>query len=117
MADERSNARAKAIELHLHIRVPLERREELIAFLKEAVPYYETLDGVLVRLVENREDPTDLIEIIQYRDVQVFDADQARVAGDARMQAYIACWRTIIAGPPVVRVYAEVDLPMSRIPR
>ena len=93
------------IELHLRIRVPPERRRAFDAFLAEAAAYYESPGGIRIRLLENRSDPADLLEIVEYESMEVFDADQRRVENDPVMRGYLARWRALLDGPPVVEVY------------
>ena len=47
-----------AVEIHLRIRC--ERRDELLAFLAEAVPFYEAPGGIRVRLIELDNDEIPL---------------------------------------------------------
>jgi len=46
------------IELHLRGRAAAGRRGELIAFLAEAIPFYEAPDGIRVRLLCDVTDKT-----------------------------------------------------------
>jgi hypothetical protein len=50
-------------------------------------------------------DPDRFIEVVQYADQQVHDRDQARVANDAEMQAYLRRWRALLAEAPQVQTY------------
>ncbi len=44
------------VELHLRLRVQRGRREEFLAFLREATPYYEAPGGIEIRLLEDLAD-------------------------------------------------------------
>jgi hypothetical protein len=48
------------IELHLRGRVAQGRRDDLVAFLVEAIPVYEEPGGIRVRMQWNTETPNDV---------------------------------------------------------
>jgi quinol monooxygenase YgiN len=96
------------IELHLGIRVLPGCREALLDFLREAVPFYESPGGIRVRLLESAEDPDRFIEVVEYADEASYAADQARVAEDATMIAFLERWRALLAEPPGVAVYRSI---------
>ncbi len=102
-------AATKGIELHLRCRVREGMKPQFLAFLKEAVPFYEAPGGIRVRLLEDRADDHRVIELVEYADEATFERDQQRVAHDATMKAYLARWRELLAEPPVVEVYWKRD--------
>lgn len=95
------------IELHLRIRVSHVRRAEFDAFLREAIPFYESPGGIRVRVLEDRDDPTRLIEVVEYASRADFERDQLRVEQDPRMKGYLERWRALLDGAPVVEVYGR----------
>jgi len=96
-----------AIALHLRIRAKPENRERLVALLSEARPLYEQPGGVTMRLLEDRSDRNAFIEVFEYDSIATYEADDRRVREDLQQKAYIARWRSMLDGPPVVEVYAE----------
>lgn len=95
------------IELHLRGRVAPGRRADLIAFLSEAIPFYERPGGIRIRLLWDVADPERFIEVVEYADQGTHDRDQARVEADptdARVPATLAA----AAGRPT----AGRDLPV-----
>ncbi|MBL8763804.1 MAG: antibiotic biosynthesis monooxygenase [Phycisphaerae bacterium] len=93
------------IDLHLRCRVAAGKREEFLAFLREAIPFYESPGGITVRLLEDMSDDHRFIELVLYDDQAAYERDQQRVAGDPTMKAYLARWRGLLTEPPVVEVY------------
>ena len=93
------------IELHLRGRVAVGRRDDLVAFLRAAVPFYERPGGIRVRLLWEMSDPDRFIEVVEYADQATYDRDQERANGDAEMQDYLRRWRALLAGPPEVEAY------------
>jgi quinol monooxygenase YgiN len=93
------------IELHLRGRAAPGRRAELVAFLREAIPFYEQPGGIRVRLLWDVSDPDRFVEVVEYADQDIHDRDQVRVAGDAEMHGYLQRWHALLAGPPEVETY------------
>jgi hypothetical protein len=98
------------IELHLRGRAARGRRADLVAFLAEAIPFYEAPGGIRVRLLWDVTDPDQFIEVVEYADVAAHDRDQHRVEHDSRMRDYLQRWRALLDGPPEVVTY-RVDTP------
>ncbi len=96
------------VELHLRCRVATERRAEFLAFLREAIPFYERPGGIRVRLLRDIRDDSRFIELVEYADENTYERDQRRVEQDADMKSYLARWRALLAEPPGVEVYRRV---------
>ena len=86
------------------------RREELVAFLAEAIPFYEAPGGIRVRLLWDVTDEDRFIEVVEYADAAVHDRDQRRVEHDPQMGEYLGRWRELLDGPPEVVTF-RVDTP------
>ena len=93
------------IDLHLRIRIQPGKRDDFLAFLRQAIPYYESPGGIEVRLLEDAADDHRFIELVLYTDQAAFDRDQERVKSDPEMARWLARWRELLAEPPVVEVY------------
>jgi amino-acid N-acetyltransferase len=95
--------------------VPDSRRAELLAFLDEAVPFYEGPLGVRVGLYESVDEPGLFLELVAYAGERAYIDDQARVEHDAAMGAMLTRFRAVVAGPVEVRRMKPVEVP-SRAP-
>ena len=93
------------IDLHLRLRVQPGRREEFLAFLREATPFYESPGGITIRLLQDLHDDHKFIELVLYDDEATYTRDQERVTSDPAMGKLLARWRTLLAEPPAVEVY------------
>ena len=93
------------IELHLRGRAAAGRREELLAFLAEAIPFYEKPGGIRVRLLWDLDDEDRFVEVVEYADAQAHDRDQQRVEHDPQMRQYLKRWRELLDGAPEVVTY------------
>ncbi|MBL8747229.1 MAG: hypothetical protein JNK58_12850 [Phycisphaerae bacterium] len=81
------------------------RLDDFFAFLREAIPYYESPGGITVRLLRNVNHDHRFIEIVTYSDRAAYLRDQERVEHDPTMLQYLRRWRELLAEPPVVEVY------------
>lgn len=84
------------------------RRNELLEFLCQAIPVYESPGGIRVSLLQEASHAERFIERIEYRTEADFAADQHRVEHDPRSRELVERWRTILLEPPVVEVYRPV---------
>ena len=98
-----------AVSVHLRIRVARGRGNDLRRFLREAIPFYESPGGIRVRLLGDTSAPDRFIEVIDYASEQAYLADEERVKSDATMARYLARWRAILAEPPIVETYRDID--------
>ena len=96
------------IDLHLRVRVLIDRREDFLTFLREAIPYYESPGGIEIRLLEDKTDDHRFIEVVLYENERVYQRDQERVANDPMMKQYLQRWRALLAEEPKIEVYRLV---------
>ena len=94
--------------LHLRITPRTGGHDELGAFLREAIPYYQKLPGVRIRLLRSTDDPTRYIEVVEYETAGALEADETRMATDPHMQDLLQAWRATLAGEVVVESYEDV---------
>lgn len=92
------------ITLYLRCRLATSR-EALEEFFARARVTYEAPGGITARLQWSLDDPACFVEVFDYRDRAVYDADQVRVASDPAMRALLAEWRKHLDGPPAVEVF------------
>jgi hypothetical protein len=86
------------------------RWDDLVSFLRTAIPFYEGPGGIRVRLLRDVEDPNAFIEDITYEDEAAYAADQHRVESDPVMIARLEEWRGLLAGAVEVQTLREVTL-------
>ena len=84
-------------------RVPPSRRAELLAFLRDALPFYERPGGIRVGLYESADEPGLFMELVAYAGEGQYAADQDRVEHDPAMLAVLERFRAVVGGPVEVR--------------
>jgi hypothetical protein len=105
MANEDAKVRRT---LHLRFTLPAAEPGQLIAMIKAAAPFYQMFGDAQVRLLQNVDDPARLIQEIEYEAHEDWELSRQKIAGDARMQAFLQTWRTIFPGALEIDVFQEV---------
>lgn len=95
--------------LHLRFTLPSADPAQLLAMVNASKPFYEMLGGKGVRLLQNVDDPGKFIQVIEYETPEEMEINRARVAGDPRMQGYLAAWRTMLPGGVEIDVFKDVE--------
>ncbi|MCC6427963.1 MAG: hypothetical protein IT435_14225 [Phycisphaerales bacterium] len=80
-----------------------------MAFLREAIPFYESPGGIQIRLLQDVSDDHRFIELVLYDDNETYLRDQDRVANNSEMKALLDRWRELLAEPPLVEVYRLLE--------
>ena len=94
--------------LQLRFTLPSADSAQLAAMIKGAAPFYQMFGKAEVRLLQNVDDPAKFIQEIEYEADQGWELNRQRIAGDARMQAYLQTWRTMFPGALEIDVFQEV---------
>ncbi len=90
-------------------RVAPEKREGLLAFLRDAFPFYERHGGERMALYESLSEPGLFLELVAYASKADYDADAERVEKDPETRAKLAEWRAFLAGPVEFRPFDWVS--------
>ena len=93
------------IDLPLRIRIKPGRRDDFLAFLRDAIPTYERPGGITIRLLQDFTDDHRFIELVLYDDEPTYLRDQSRISTDPEMLALLSRWRSLLESPPTVEVY------------
>ncbi len=94
--------------LQLRFSLPTSDSGQLAAMIKAAAPFYQMFGNAQVRLLQNVDDPTKFIQVIEYEANEGWELNRQRIASDMRMQTYLQAWRAMLPGAPEIDVYQEV---------
>ena len=94
--------------LHLKFTVPGAGSEQLLAMMRAAAPFYQLFGNASFRLLQNADDPTKFIQVIEYETPEALELNRQSLASDMRFQAYMQAWRAMLPGALEVDVYQEV---------
>lgn len=93
------------VVLHLQVTAAPGRREEFLAFCRRAFPVYESIGGLRMALYEDAGDANRFDEAGYYRTMEDYRRSTAALESDPAQAALIKEWRSLLAGPPEVRVF------------
>lgn len=108
-SDPASAADALSVGIHLHLRIQVKPglREQFLAFLREATPFYEQPGGIRVSLLTDLADDHRFIEVVKYASIEIYERDQERVRTDPTMGEYLRRWREMLVQPPGVEMFTQ----------
>ncbi len=94
----------------LHLRFTLAAAEpaQILAMVRAATPFYEFFGSRQITLLQNVDDPSKYIQVIEYETDEALEINRQRIAGDPRMQAYLQAWRAVMPGAVEIDVFKEV---------
>ena len=82
--------------LQLKFTLPAADPAQLSAMIKSAKPFYEFFGTTRVRLLQNVDDPSRFIQVIEYETDETVEVNRQRIASDPRLQGF--CRRGADAG-------------------
>jgi hypothetical protein len=94
--------------LHIKLRA-LGDPAQVLALIRGAAPFYQSLGGARFRLLQNVDDPAQLLIEIEYESNAALELNRQKVAGDPMMRTFLQGWRAILAGSADMDVYEDVS--------
>lgn len=93
----------------LHIRMrALGEPSQVLALVRSAAPFYRTLGAAGFRVLQNVDEPAQLVIEIEYESDAALELNRHKVASDPMVRTFLQGWRTILAGAADMDVYADV---------
>jgi hypothetical protein len=94
----------------LHFRFTLTGADpaQLLTMMKAAAPMYAMFGHAQMRLLQNVDDPSRFIQMIEYEAPEAVEINRQRIASDPRVQGYLQAWRSMMPGAVEVDVYQEI---------
>ncbi|MDP2411300.1 MAG: hypothetical protein Q8M26_13570 [Pseudolabrys sp.] len=80
----------------------------VLALTRSAAPFYRSLGGGGFRVLQNVDDPAQLLVEIEYEAHAALELNRHKVASDPMVRAFLQGWRTMLAGSADVDVYQDV---------
>ena len=94
--------------LHLKFTLHGADSDQLSTMMRTAAPFFQMFGNAHFRLLQNADDPTRFIQVIEYETPEAFELNRQSLASDMRMQTYLAAWRTMLPGALEIDVYQEL---------
>ncbi len=96
--------------LQLRFTLPTADPTQFLTFIRATAPYYELFGGRQVRLLQNVDNPSQFIQIVDYDINHSFETSRQQIASDPRLQAFLQSWRQMFPGTIEVDVFREVTM-------
>ncbi len=81
---------------------------QVLALIRSASPFYQALGGAGFRVLQNVDDPAQILIEIEYTAHAALELNRHKVASDPMVRTFLQGWRAILAGNADVSVYEDV---------
>ena len=81
---------------------------QVLALIRSAAPFYRTLGGGSFRVLQNVDDPAQLVVEIEYESNAALELNRQKVASNPMVLTFLQGWRAILAGNADIYVYEDV---------
>ena len=81
---------------------------QVLSLIRSAAPFYRTLGGTGFRVLQNVDDPAQLLIEIEYAADAALELSRHKLASDPMVRTFLQGWRTILAGSADMEVYQDV---------
>lgn len=82
--------------------------KQVLALIRGAAPFYRTFGGTGFRVLQNVDDPAQLLIEIEYAAHAALELNRQKVASDPMVRTFLQGWRAILAGSADMDVYQDV---------
>ena len=93
--------------LHIKMRA-LGEPSQVIALIRSSAPFYRAMGGTGFRVLQNVDDPAQILVEIEYEANAALELNRNKVASDPMMRTFLQGWRAILAGNADIYVYENV---------
>ena len=107
MADGGSGVRRT---VQIRFRMPNGPADQLLSMMRAGIPLLESFAGARVRILRNVDDPTQIVQVIEYEVPAAIELNRQSVASDPMVQGYLQGWRSLSMGAFEVDVYQDVTV-------
>jgi len=95
--------------LVMKVRLPAsEAMKPLSMMIKSAKPFVAGMGDPPMRLLRNVDNPTEIIQIVEYEADRAFEINRQRLASDPMVRNFIQAWRSLFPLGIELDVYEDV---------
>ena len=81
---------------------------QVLPLVRSAAPFYRTLGGTGFRVLQNVDDPAQLLVEVEYEAHAALELNRQKLASDPMVRTFLQGWRAILAGNADIEVYEDV---------
>jgi hypothetical protein len=93
--------------LHIKMRA-LGDAGQVLTLIRSAAPFYRALGGTDFRVLQNVDDPAQLLIEIEYAANAAVELNRQKVSSDPMVRTFMQSWRAILAGSADMDVYEDM---------
>lgn len=81
---------------------------QVLALIRSAAPFYRTIGGGSFRVLQNVDDPAQIVVEIEYESNAAIELNRQKAASNPMVLTFLQGWRSILAGNADIYVYEDV---------
>lgn len=81
---------------------------QVLTLIRSAAPFYRTIGGGSFRVLQNVDDPAQIVVEIEYESNAALELNRQKVASNPMVLTFLQGWRAILAGNADIYVYEDV---------
>jgi len=81
---------------------------QVLALIRSAAPFYRTMGAAGFRVLQNVDDPAQLVIEIEYETAAALELNRHKVASDPMVRSFLQGWKAALAGSAEMDVYEDV---------
>jgi hypothetical protein len=81
---------------------------QVLALIRSAAPFYQALGGTRFRVLQNVDDPAQMLIEIEYEANAALELNRQKLASDPMVRTFLHGWRAVLAGSADIDVYEDV---------
>lgn len=81
---------------------------QVLALIRSAAPFYRTMGAASFRVLQNVDDPAQLVIEIEYETAAALELNRHKVASDPMVRSFLQGWKAVLAGSAEMDVYEDV---------
>jgi hypothetical protein len=81
---------------------------QVVNLIRSSAPFYRALGGGGFRVLQNVDDPAQIVVEIEYEANAALELNRQKVASNPMVLTFLQGWRAILAGNADIYVYEDV---------
>lgn len=81
---------------------------QVLTLIRSAAPFYRTMGAASFRVLQNVDDPAQLVIEIEYETAAALELNRHKVASDPMVRSFLQGWKAVLAGSAEMDVYEDV---------
>ncbi len=80
----------------------------VLTLVRSAAPFYRAMGAASFRVLQNVDDPAQIVIEIEYETAAALELNRHKVASDPMVRSFLQGWKAVLAGNAEMDVYEDV---------